>query len=164
MANRYWKADKETSAEIIRLIKGWAATVRIGNALAKENGGVSAYVGSNGFSGMAVLGFQFVDESKVDKKVFCRLKGTRDGWRPRRGTSLDKEFDGLRSYHIGEICKLIGMEQFGADGLNWHSPGVQCVGKVAYLSTPDYVNAKGCERISDIEYERLTKEKKRKAS
>lgn len=156
--SRYWKANADVSQKCIAALDEWAAIIKRGCKLAKKCGARDRVLtGSGGFGRMMVYGFVFKDQSKVDKKVFVRLKNSDTGWRPRHNKSeLAKEFYELYSDPKSTIADLIGMNQLNGD-LSFHTPGILIVGNTAYIETPDYVTAKGCKRISDIEFERVTK-------
>lgn len=156
----YWKADGPTSKRIIELVGQWDKVMKAAKALAKSIGADPKTIyTSNGFSVKYVSGFIFPDPSKVDPKKFVRLKNTTDGWRPRARTELDKRMKELRTDCVGEIMALIGMKMFGS-GLSMHTPGVRVAGKDVYLTVPSRTIPKGCTRISDIEFEKLTAARK----
>lgn len=158
--SRYWKADKETSAKIIAMLDEWYATIKRGRKLARSVGARDAVLtASLGFGALAVVGFVFKDESKVDPKQFVRLKNSSNGWRPRHGkTELAKAFEGLRSHLKSDVAKLIGMNQW--DGMSFLTPGVTIHKGTACISTTEHTKkAKGCTRISDTQYEKICGEK-----
>lgn len=152
----YWKADKETSANIISHLKDWKRVMRKARELKVRVGAKDVYT-SNGFTKKYVSGFVFDDASKVDRKQFCKLKNTSDGWKPRANTPLAREMERLESDCVGSIMELIGMKLFGP-GATVRTPGILNVKGTVYLVLPDDVKKpRGCVRISDIEYEKATK-------
>ena len=154
--SKYWKANKETSKKIADLYAAWKKIVDRATELSASLGGSNKGVlTSRGLGSMYVVGFIFDDDSKVDKKQFVRLKNSSNGWRPRRNKSeSSKEFYEMRSYLLDDIANLIGMKPW--QGTAFHSPGVMFHRGTAYVSTPDYVKkAKGCVRISDLQYEKV---------
>ncbi len=159
--SRYWKADKATSTKIIAMLDEWYDTIKRGCKLAKSVGATDKVLTADvGFGALAVVGFIFKDESKVDRKQFVRLKHHSTGWRARHNKSeLSKAFSDLRSYCKSDTADLIGMEMF--DGLSFTTPGINVVGGVVYLVTNDKLKqAKGCTRITDVQFERITGDKK----
>jgi len=157
MTATYWKANKDLSKKIISLLKKWKLVLAKANRIKKEIGALEIYT-SNGFTKKYVSGFVFKDEATVDKSLFCRLKGTHDGWKPRSGTSLAKEMRGMESDCVGEIMDLIGMKLLGG-GLTVRTPGIDVRKGVVYLTLPSDVKPKECERISDLEFESVMKRK-----
>lgn len=169
-ARLYFKADKELSAKIAEMWKDAEQKVNAGRKLARRHGATDCYI-SAGLGSRDVTGFAF--KEPPDAKVFCRLKNTSDGWKPRcnkAGKPIRAEMETLRTTLGGDVAKLIGMNIFhaGGDGIMHFSPGVTMVGSVAYISVPEHVtHPKNCIRISDLEYERKTapvKGKKKKAT
>ena len=76
---RYWKADKETSLKIVALLDDWVEVKRRGSKLAKKVGAKdSILIAEVGFGTLAVVGFVFKDESKIDPKQFVRLRHDRN--------------------------------------------------------------------------------------
>lgn len=165
---RYWRANKETSVKITGFVQEWEETKRRGGLLAEKYGGNkdNLYYAKD-LGHFEVTGFVF-DKAQPNPKLFIRLKNTTDGWRPRSIKSKDgselrelqKEFRSLRSHTVSQVCNLIGFKIFDQRGLKWFTPGVHFVGKAAYIVTDDSMdNAIGCERISDIEFEKATAKK-----
>lgn len=155
----FWKADSTTSKKIIELLNEWDRVLKEAKALAKSIGANPDVYTCNGFTIKYVSGFIFDDPYKVDPKKFVRLKNTVDGWRPRARTDLDKQMKALRSDCVGDIMNLIGMKMFGS-GLTVRTPGVKVVGKDVFLVVPSGTTPKGCTRISDVEFEKLSRRKK----
>ncbi len=154
--SKFWKADAATSKKVIAMLNEWYETIKRAVKLAKRCGATDKILtGQAGFGRLYVCGFIFKDESKIDKKLFVRLKNSDMGWRVRHGKSeLAKEFYGLHSDLKTDIANLIGMKTF--DGLSFSTPGVSIHNGVAYISTNDSTkNAKGCKRISDVQYEKI---------
>lgn len=160
MNHRYWKADKETSKKILDYLEEYTDIKKRAYIMSRKIKGASRsciYTSSMG-SSFRVDGFVIKDESKVDKKVLCRVKNTTDGWRPRANTKLYAEFRKLQSCAMDRVMELIGMELFRAtpDGLVWRTPGIMDVDGTVYLKTTADCPGHGCKRITDIEYERAT--------
>lgn len=156
----YWKANAETSAKIAEALKRMAAKKKAAAALALEVGAVGVYW-SSGFVVNYVSGFVF--ENEPDLNFFCRLKNAHKGWKPRRvgsGKELWKRMDSLSDGSADDIANAIGMNCFFGSGCS--TPGAQMVGAVAYVTVPDRVKPKGCTRLSDIEFEKVTTKASRK--
>ena len=153
---RYWKANKDTAKQITAFMSEWDDVKKAACKLARKVGATTrTYRG--GYTTLEIQAFRFKDESKIDTTQWCRLKGTHDGWRPRRnGSELQKPFAKLRSDFMGKIMDLIGMNLFGPN-LRCSTPGIAVVGDDVFLVTPADVNVKGCRRITDVQYERAVK-------
>lgn len=111
----------------------------------------------------------FEDESKVDKKLWKRDDS--GGWRPKESTpegkklAAEKKAIAERCPSGSELGRIIGLEEL--KGLRWRTPGMVTVGRRVFLTVPpDYRPPKSLadqlKRISDIEFEKLTAEKKKK--
>lgn len=156
---RYWKAGKALSAKIDAMFTDGQAKLDAADVIAKRLGGTGAYWLS-GFNERRIAGFAF--KKPPDPKLFCRLKNTKDGWRPKRiraNRPLEKELDELRDTLAGQVAKLIGLNCMtsGRDGVRWVAPGVSMSKGVAYIVTHEGLEkANGCTRISDLQYERAT--------
>jgi hypothetical protein len=156
---RYWKADAATSAKIVGWMRDWEKALNAARKLAKSLGASNVYTSYGGHGDPCVAGFAFCEPP--DKKLFAKLKNTTDGYRPRAGSALEKQVDEFRCHAAAETMQLVGVKpglEFGDDGFYMTGVGIHIVGKVAYLTTRAN-KAKGCKRISDIEYERATKKK-----
>lgn len=164
---RYWRADAESSAKIVGWMDEWQRAIDAARQLAKSMGSKDVYTSHGPGGDPYVAGFAF--DQPPDKKQFVKLKGTDRGYRPRSGTDLDKQFDQFKCRAASETMKLVGIKmtlEFDeqAGGFCMPTVGINVVGKVAYLTTCANV-ARGCKRISDIEFERATKPKaKRKTA
>lgn len=150
----YYKADRATSNEIVRLLDERLEMFAKAQKMAKRVGAdpkqVYSYISVFGVTHISGFGFK-VDP---DPKKWIRVKGT-DAWKPRARTELADEMNSLNSLAIDQIHKLIGMNPLGK-GLFFRRVGVK-VGKDAfcYLSVPDDVTPIGCKRISDIQYQKV---------
>lgn len=149
---KFWKADKKTSAKITDFLNEWEEVVNAARKLAKKVGATRKMYESTSYGERRVIAFVFKDETTIDKKKWCRRKNTADGWQPRVKSELYGEFRSLHSHCVAEVMDLIGMSMFS--GVNVRQPGVAIIKDTAYLVTPDDVVAKGCKRISDIQYEK----------
>lgn len=152
----FWKCDLKTSAEIIASWKDWRKKIAKAQKIAKSIGAVCVYFSSS-FGAPLVSGFQF---KEPPAKGFKKLKGTTDGYAPRSGTELEKEIRELQCWAIDVAAKVTGIERFGSDedaGLVLTGIGLSIYGKTVYLSTKG-APKKGCKRISDLEFEKATKQ------
>lgn len=153
--SRYYEAVGETKKRVQQWIKDQEAAMQRAHELAKE-------FGADGFTHSRsilsrVVGFIFKDESKVDKKLFRKSKRGGD-WVPRQSCKAGKDLQQRlqKDYRLpgGEgLAKAIGMEAFS--GYAWRTPGMHVVGRRILLVVPDDVEPKGCERVSDVRYEKL---------
>ena len=160
--HRYWKANKQTAEKIKGCLQEWKGIIDKACSLSKKHGGRGKIFTVSSWGNMFVAAFAFA-EGKVDEKLFVRVKGTDNGWRPRRSrkpSELCKQFDDLRCPVQSNIMKLIGMKDM--KGMEIRTPGVKVVENDVYIITPDDVNAKGCKRISDIQFEKATTKRKSK--
>lgn len=118
---------------------------------------------------MIISGFVFPDESKVDQKLFVRVRHgntpIKNAWRPRvarSGKNKDpyREFKSLCSDGLRQAMDLLQLPTIRFDpdlGMIWSTPGICFVGRSAYLTTHESVDAMpGCRRISDLQYEKAT--------
>jgi len=104
----------------------------------------------------------FAFDSPPDPKLFVKMKGAEDAWRPRARTELEKLFEKFHSQAAAKTMKLTGVKpklEFVGTGFAMHTIGIRIVGKVAYLTTSTNAS-RGCKRISDIEFEKATNKKK----
>lgn len=162
MKTTYWKCSPSVSAEIESAWKAWRALVAKANNLAKSHGATGVYTTRGIFGDPHVSGFVF--PQSPDKKLFAKLKNTDDGYRPRSGTELQKQFDEFKCDCVRLAMKLTGIKaSMSADadgGFYICSAGITFAGKAVYLST-NGKPTKGGKRVSDIEYEQAGKDKRR---
>lgn len=149
----YWKASGELSKKILAQIDIGSEAIHQAYFIAKEIGAWQVY-SSNGFFGTNIDGFTFRKPEDVPRG-WTRIKGTKDGWKPRANSEIGKRLASLATKHVSAIRDLIGMEFIGP-GMQVRSPGVKFgPGMQAYVAVPDDVTPKGCVRVSDLEWERI---------
>ena len=80
----------------------------------------------------------------------------------KEGRELAKRMQELSIPGGPEIAKLIGMTVWGRD-LSYQVPGISVLGskKRVIVEVPDNVTIKDATRMSDVEFERLDKPKKK---
>lgn len=129
------------------------------NDLAKSIGAECAYF-STSFGSPYASGFKFKESPT---KGFKKLKNTTDGYAPRANTELDKRLEKWICGTVNLAQKLTGIDQFSStdEGLMCNTVGLSIRGKTAYLETRGNPT-KGGKRISDLEFEKATKEKSKK--
>jgi len=161
MSTRYWKANAETSAQIIKHLAArdqvFAKARKLCRKLGANKKGGFYFVES--FGRTYITGLRFDQDPPAG---WVRLKRTDNGWRPGAKSEHKQLVHDMISHAIHDICDLIGMKLMGPN-LNVRHPAVRIVDKTVYLETPEDVTAKGCRRISDLTYERATKPKRVKA-
>lgn len=154
--SKYYRAGPEIEEICQRILADRQEILKKACNLSRRYGGNrSRVVTKTGIFGTTrVVGFLFKDEP--NQKIFKKLKNS-EGWAPRLSTKVGKELkkklDELIWDGLDELMKAIGMDPF--KDLNARSPGISKIGNHWYLHVPDDVEPKGCERISDVEYERL---------
>jgi hypothetical protein len=164
--NTFWKADKATSKKIEEAFKLRKVFTSACSRLARRFKGADRqwfYTSGGGFSGRDRLaGFRFKNETDVNQKLFCRLKNTTDGWKPRAGPNKEskelwKEFNDITDETMPTIMDLLGLAGFYGFGCT--SPGVCVIKGYAYIevSGNERKKPKGCKRISDLTYENAVK-------
>lgn len=149
----YWKCNSTVSAKIIESWKEWRKLLGKANRLAKSIGAKEVYI-SSPFGSPLVSGFLFIDPPL---KGFTRLKNTKDGWKPRMGTELEKKIREFQSDTIDLAAKLVGIDLFSQSegvGVCINRTGFKIRGNTVYLSTTGSPT-KGGKRISDIAFESL---------
>lgn len=155
----YWKANPDLSKKILAQIDIGSEAIHKAYLIAKEVGAWQVY-SSNGFFGATIAGFTFRKPEDVPPG-WTKIKGTKDGWRPRANSEIGKRLAALSTKHVSAIRDLLGMAFLGP-GMQVRSPGVRFgIGMRAYVAVPDDVTPKGCERVSDLEWERVAGKKKR---
>lgn len=116
-----------------------------------------------------LTGLIFTDPNAVDHRLFkaLRLPASQNGWAPRRTSAasraLAKEFAQTTCEVVPRILQLLGLDWFFGTG--YGTPGITPVGAIVYLevSGASRKQPKGCQRISDLAYERATRPKPARA-
>lgn len=136
---------------------------------------------AHGFDDIAVwestvVTFYCVTKTLPPPKEWKSHKQDRHYLSPRLGTKEGKLLDRqMRDICIeapsgADLGEMIGMPLFGGgDGLFWQTPGMNIVGKRVFVVVPERWKppakvAKEMVRLSDVEYEKLTKAKKVKVA
>ncbi|WP_437230212.1 hypothetical protein SH661x_001841 [Planctomicrobium sp. SH661] len=160
MKTCYFKANAETEVKIKEMMKGLADIKKRGHALAKEIGAdPKEIIIGECWGRWWVAGFRFAQDP--DPQLFCKLKSHPGCWRPRARTEIDNRMRELNSTAVGDIAKLVGMEMFQSDG-RVYSPGISIQKNGVYLALSEGSKGTGCERITDIEWEKATSPKRKK--
>ncbi len=156
----FWKCTPKVSAEIIAAWKVWQKTLAAANRLAKSYGGTGTYTCRGTFGDPFVVGIAF--DNPPDKKLFVKLKNTANGYRPRANTELERQLKDFGCDCIRLAMKLTGIKSSMTaedGGFYINSAGVSLIGKTVYLETHG-TPTKGGRRVSDITFERATKQPK----
>lgn len=111
---------------------------------------------TNSWGLISVAGFIF---DKPPAKGFYKSKHG-EFYVPRAGTANRKAMAKMRSKFVDDVCKLLGIETF--TGLSVITPGINVKGKTYYVTMPEGEPEKHCTRISDLEFEKLFPQKKKK--
>lgn len=158
--SRYYEAQGETLKKLVEFGKAREAAVRRVRKFCREIG--AKEYATNGFHSHPTW-FSF--KEPPDKKVWKKHKDA-ELYAPRLSTKAGVELHArMTKLHIpggDDVAKIIGMKTFGAmgGGIGWRTPGLHVFGKRYIVTVPDDVTPKGCKRISDVEYERLSKKRK----
>ena len=162
----YWKANATLSSEIIKLLNRREAMFRRVKAFAQQMGANPKDFVYSDWAGTTTLG-ALLFSIPPDPKLWCKVKNVDNGYRPRtnRSGELYKRWQEFKDDAINDVMQLIGMSRgvfFSNGGFGIQRPGVALVNGVAYLSIPDDTKPKGCIRVSDVTYEKVTKPQKAK--
>lgn len=160
--SRYYEAQGETLDKLREFGKAREAAVKRVRKLCREIGATEY---ATGFGGCPQW---FAFKEPPDPKVWKKHK---EGnlYAPRLSTKVGRELkQRMRDLYVpggDEVAKIIRMQTFGSvdGGIGWRTPGLNVVCDRYIIEVPDDVEAKGCKRISDVEYEQLTAPKKRRA-
>lgn len=143
----YWKANKATENAIRQAASHWRDVITPEAERLRIEVGADAVLFQNGFFSSRVYGFEF--KSQPDAKLFVKIKGTTNYWRPRANTPIDKRMRKLESNWVGEVKKILGvggqLQTMGVEVLDY------CVLVEWIFDKPPV----GCRRISDITYQKL---------
>lgn len=153
----YWKADATTSDQIGVFLAARVAMQAKARQMAKRIGAdpKRVYYSTGFFNVLRVAGFSFPAEPP---QGFVRHKKDKRVWRPRANTPLDTEMQALSTTTAGDIQQLLVPQVNALMGCNMT---VQMQKGVAYISIESKHTPKGCTRISDVEFEAITKLKKK---
>lgn len=158
--SKYYKAGPEIAALCEAATEDEKRTVDEGCKLSRKHGGSRNDVVTvrNSMGELVVIGFKFSKPDAADPKLFKTIKNADGAWMvPRRGTKKGKELaaqlNSLKSAAYRKVIDAIGMKMFY--GCTVRFPGRSYIKGHWYLIVPEDVDAKGCTRISDVEWEKL---------
>lgn len=159
----YWKCNKAVSDELRKAWSVHRSIVRQAKKLAKEFGAIDVYIGYGVFGDPEIVGFQFKDpvNNPPDKKLFYKMKDVSDGFHFRKKTELEKQISELnRSDKVISLAmRLVGIKSTliaAGDGFCLTRAGLAVREKAVYIST-NGKPTKNCTRISDMEFEKISK-------
>ena len=162
--SRYYEAQGETREKLVGFGKARTAAIKRVRKFCREIG-ASEYATDGFYSHPTWFSFS----EPPDRKVWKKHKHT-DLYAPRlstkAGVELHKRMQELQIPDGNDVAEIIGMQTFGSmdGGVGFRRPGLNVIGERYILTVPSDVEPKGCKRISDVEYEQLTKRRKRKAA
>lgn len=158
--SKYYRANAEVKAAVQEMFDAEEHAKGEALKLSRKHGGsrVTCYTARGAAGEFRIIGFRF--NTPPDAKHWCQIKGTKDGWRPKRtgkGKKLDNQLKALRVNKMLTVMKMIGMDWMD-DRLHVRHPGIRMVDEDVYLHVTDDVEAPGCERVSDVEMEKIVAE------
>lgn len=172
MQSCYYIAGPEVRLKLMEWEREQGKSTRAGRKLAKSVGALHAYWDSN-----SIVGFQFPEPP--DSKLWCKLKGTGDGYKPRATTAAGKQLLAkmatLTRADAQDVADIVGIPaskrfHFDSEIGSFVMTGAGCEpvkgpnGAMEYIITVRKgIKVQGCRRISDLDYEKIIANQKRKA-
>ena len=157
--SKFYEANDAITAAVVEMYNAEEAAKTAGLKLSRKHGGsrVQVYTARGPIGDLKIIGFRF--NTPPDAKHFFQIKGTKDGWRPRkttgRGRKIANQLDALRVNRMLTVMKLANMPVM--DGtLSVTLPGIRQIDGVVYIELPDDVTPPSdCVRVADVDMEAI---------
>lgn len=158
---KYWKLGKQDSKRLMVIIDHEDSIVKDAIAASKKMGFSKKQVitGRTYFRNQ-VVGFVAQEGQEVDQKLWCKVKGFANGWRPRRlkkTKHLTDMFDDWNYSVSDAVCRELGLDNFVQGRI--YTIAVEVVKDHVLINFYSEMGTPNCGReISNLTYNKWVKQ------